>query len=94
MNSKTFKKSFKISSKKTNISPFSEYKVYNEVLHQTRLFPYVNVHNQGKMESLVISFRFRSIEFNKKRSLPFFFAIELLTHQKCVASLSQRNLQT
>ena len=66
---------------------------YNQTLHQRTLFPHINIHNQIKVSNLVISFRFRSIEFNKKRALPFFLAMELLTNRKCVASLSKRNVQ-
>ena len=42
---------------------------------------------------MITYFSFRSIQFNKKRALPFFLAIELLTNQKSVASLSNRNIQ-
>ena len=66
---------------------------YNQSLHQRTIFPYINRSNQMKLSNLILSFRFRSIEFNKKRALPFFLAIELLTNRKCVASLSNRNVQ-
>lgn len=66
---------------------------YNQSLHQMTLFPYRNTFHQVKAFNLILSFRFRSIEFNKKRALPFFLAIELLTNRKCVASLSGRNVQ-
>ena len=35
---------------------------------------------------------YKNIDFNKKRALPFFFALELLTKQKCVATLSSKNI--
>jgi len=73
--------------------PVAEHIKYNQNLHQTTLFPQVNLSNQAKLSCIVLSCRFRSIEFNKKRALPFFLAIELLTHRKCVASLSHRNIQ-
>ena len=73
--------------------PVSEHKKYNQALHQRTVFPLTNKHNSAALSSIVLSFRFRSIEFNKKRALPFFLAIELLTHRKCVASLSSRNVQ-
>ena len=76
-----------------NISPFTEHKKYNQTLHQLTLFPKVNVHTFPIMSNIVVSFRFRPIGFSKKRSLAFFLAIELLTHRKCVASLSSRNIQ-
>ena len=71
----------------------SEHITFNQTLHQITLFPYINTFNQAKAFNLILSFRFRSIEFNKKRALPFFLAIELLTNRKCVASLSSRNIQ-
>jgi ribosomal protein L5 len=61
-------------------------------LHQVTLFPYANTHRRPSLEKATRSFRFRSIEFAKKRSLPFFLAVELLTQQKGIASLSQRNV--
>lgn len=74
-------------------SPLSEHKKYNLSLHQRTIFPFVNPQSRGSLSHVVLSFRFRSIEFNKKRALPFFLARELLTHRKCVASLSGRNVQ-
>ncbi len=73
--------------------PTSEHKKYNLALHQRSAFPFVNSYSKGNLSNVVLSFRFRSIEFSKKRALPFFLAIELLTHRKCVASLSSRNVQ-
>ena len=72
---------------------FSEHKQYNQILHQRTIFPYINIQNVGKLERMITYFSFRSIQFNKKRALPFFLAIELLTNQKSVASLSNRNIQ-
>lgn len=76
-----------------NLSPITEHKKYSQTLHQVTFFPKVNVHTFSEMASIVVSFRFRSIAFSKKRSLAFFLAIELLTHRKCIASLSSRNIQ-
>lgn len=73
--------------------PLTDHKVYNQSLHQRTVFPLNNTHNRGGLSHVVLSFRFRSIEFSKKRALPFFLAVELLTHRKCVASLSRRNVQ-
>lgn len=77
------------------ISTVSEHKKYNQSLHQLTIFPQVNTRSlsSAAMSAIVVSFRFRSINFSKKRALPFFLAIELLTHRKCIASLSSRNVQ-
>lgn len=61
-------------------------------LHQATLFPYTNPLERPSLSKATISFSFRSVNFQKKRALPFFVAIELLTQQKCVASLAQRNV--
>lgn len=75
------------------ISVISEHTRYSQNLHQVTLFPHVNSHVSGGLSRIVLSFRFRAIEFSKKRALPFFLAMELLTNRKCVASLSTRNIQ-
>lgn len=75
------------------LSPVTEHKKYNQKLHQLTIFPKSNIITFSDISSIVVSFRFRSISFSKKRSLAFFLAIELLTHRKCVASLSSRNIQ-
>ena len=75
------------------LSTFFEHKQYNQNLHQRTLFPYVNSQSSGSLSRVIVSFRFRCIEFSKKKALPFFLARELLTYRKCVASLSHRNVQ-
>ncbi len=75
------------------ISPRAEHLKYNQKLYGVSLFPYVNSSNKETISSIIVSFRFRSIEFSKKRALPFFLALELLTQRKCVATVSQRNVQ-
>ena len=77
------------------ISIVTEHKKYNQLLHQITLFPQANTRtlSSASISTIVVSFRFRSISFSKKRALPFFLAIELLTHRKCIASLSSRNVQ-
>ena len=75
------------------ISILSEQKKYNNSLYQRNLFPYINRNFKGQLYRRTVSFRFRSIEFNKKRALPFFLSIELLTNRKSIASLSTRNIQ-
>ncbi len=76
------------------LSIFAEYTKYNQILYKNLQFNQTNTHSAGDLKNVNVSFRFRSIEFNKKRSLPFFFVIELLTNHKCIASLSKRNVQS
>ncbi len=76
-----------------NLPAVQDYIKYNQVLHQNTIFPYQNASNRNSIARAILSFRFRSIEFSKKRALPFFLARELLTNRKCVASLSRSNVQ-
>ena len=66
----------------------------SEVLKSQRpsIFPYTNLHTRGSIKRLVLNFSFKEINFSKKKALPFFLAVELLTRQKCIATLSSRNL--
>lgn len=76
------------------LTPFHEQRKYNTSLYQTTIFPYEHTHRKSTMERRVLSFRFRPIEFNKKRSLLFFLSLELLTSKKAVAILSSQNIQS
>lgn len=87
------KKTSSIFTKKLPLIPVYEHDKYNHTLHKRTLFPIRNTSRQSALSRVVVSFRFRSIEFSKKRALPFFIARELLTNRKCVASLSKQNVQ-
>lgn len=65
---------------------------YNTKLHSITKFPLKNIYQEPKLYKIILNFSFKSIEFNKKRALPFFLAMELLTNQKCVATLSKKNV--
>ncbi len=75
-----------------NILRFKEHKWYNQKLHAVTLFPYNNIHKEGKFYKMILNFTFKDLEFNKKKVLPFFLAVELLTNQKCIATLSSKNV--
>ena len=75
-------------------SIISEHIKYNQVLHQITVFPKINTHTLVNFSRITLFFRFRSIKFSKKRALPFFIALELLSNQKCVVSLSNHNNQS
>jgi hypothetical protein len=59
-------------------------------LQQVSLFPHPNFHKSVDVKSVTLFIQFRSINFEKKRALPFFLAIELRTSQKSVAVLANR----
>lgn len=64
---------------------------YTTALHQFTLFPYAAPSRRSEISRITLSVTFRGVLFQKKRSLPFFLARELLTQQKPIATLSRRN---
>lgn len=75
-----------------HISRNKELDFYTNSLYSLTKFPRKNIHAQSKFFRLILNFSFKSIDFNKKRTLPFFLAMELLTNQKCIATLSSKNI--
>lgn len=76
------------------VDRFAEETFFNQNLYAISLFPYINLQARAKINRLVLNFSFRDIDFSKKKALQFFLAMELLTKQKCIATLSSRNLAT
>lgn len=74
------------------ISRTAENQLYNTKLHAITKFPIKNIYQQTNLSKVILNFSFKAIDFNKKRALPFFLAMELLTNQKCVATLSKKNV--
>lgn len=74
------------------ISRNVENNLYNTKLHSITKFPFKNIYQQGNLYKIILNFSFKPIDFNKKRALPFFLAMELLSNQKCVATLSKKNV--
>jgi ribosomal protein L5 len=75
------------------LNPIHENIKYNLSLYQITKFPYQHLHCVSSLSRRILSFRFRSIEFNKKRSLLFFLFLELVTGQKPIAITSSANIQ-
>jgi len=71
---------------------YGEYDKYTRRLHEITLFPHSNVMLGNGVVRAVLNFSFRGVDFSKKRVLPFFFALELLTNQKCIVTQSSRNV--
>lgn len=71
----------------------TEHSHYNKSLHHINIFPRVNKYKEGFISNITLSFNFRSVAFSKKKALPFFLAMELISTQKSVASLSSRDVQ-
>lgn len=86
---------FNIEKKPINsLCPTLENIKYNQILHQVSIFPISSTNTIGQLQCAVLSFRFKTIIFNKKHTLPFFLAIELITHQKCIASVATKDIQS
>lgn len=75
-----------------NLLRFKENNRYTQNLHGVTIFPYTNLHENATFTKIIINFSLKGVEFNKKKALPFFLAVELLTNQKCVATLSSKNI--
>lgn len=71
---------------------FKEKAIYDQQLHAITIFPYSNINITSKFFKLILNFSLKDVTFNKKKALPFFLAMELLTNQKCVATLSSKNI--
>jgi len=78
--------------KQIQLNRFKEYYIYSQALQLVTIFPYINIMNKGNFYSAILNFSFKDINFSKKRVLPFFLALELLTNQKCVATLSTKDV--
>ena len=75
-----------------NYINFEEDAVYQRVLSSITVFPYFSLYNTIDFYKGTLNLSLKNIEFNKKKALVFFFAMELLTNQKCVATLSSKNV--
>lgn len=69
---------------------FKDY--YNETIQLDALtkFNFINNHNQINIKKIVLNFSFNTIQFNKKKAIPFFMALELISGQKCKITHSKK----
>ena len=69
---------------------FKDY--YNDIIQLDSLtkFNIINNHNQININKIKLNFSFNSINFNKKKTIPFFMALELITGQKCKITKSKK----
>ncbi len=71
---------------------FDEDRIYQRDLLSSTVFPYLHLYIQAKIYNGILNFSLKEVSFNKKRALVFFLALELITNQKCVATLSSKNV--
>jgi len=76
----------------SNVDRIAENTFYNQNLFAISIFFYNNIFIKAQIKRLTINFSLKEVDFNKKKALPFFLVLELLTKQKCIATLSTRNL--
>ncbi len=71
---------------------FKEQSNFNNKIQSITLFPYNNIMQQGKLYNVTLNLSIKKVEFNKKKILSFFLALELITGQKCIVTLSSKNV--
>ena len=76
----------------SNLVRFEEDRIYQRDLLSSTMFPYMHLFTQAKIYNGVLNFSLKEVDFNKKKALVFFLALELLSNQKCVATLSSKNV--
>ncbi len=86
-----FEKNFNINTYPA-IARFKEKAIYDQQLHALTMFPYNNTSRTTNFFKLILNFSLKDVAFSKKKALPFFIAMELLTNQKCVATISSKNV--
>jgi hypothetical protein len=75
-----------------NLIRYDEDREYQTALLSSTIFPYLHLFTQAECFKAILNFSLKEIGFNKKKALVFFLAVELLTNQKCVATLSSKNV--
>lgn len=78
--------------KSLKISRLQEDFVYNYKLDYLTKFNIINNHEVVKFKKISLNFGFRNIKFEKKKMIPFFFILELISNQKSFISLSKKNI--
>lgn len=63
---------------------------YNIKLNALTKFNYLNNFNQKKLVKIILNFSFKNIQFDKKKVIPFFLTLELISNQKCSITTAKR----
>ena len=83
---------FKNTLKKNNFLPNFENFNYNYNLDYITKFNKINTFSKTKCIKISLNFGFKEIKFDKKQMILHFFILELLSNQKCVITVSRKNL--
>lgn len=77
--------------KKYNINYLEDFAFYDQSLLHLTKFNNLNINKKPTINQLVINLSFKPVFFNKMKSIPFIFLLELLTNQKPVLTKSEKN---
>lgn len=66
--------------------------IYNYKLNYLTKFNSINNLASKNFNKITLNFGFKGIQFEKKKMVLFFMALELITNQKCVLTSSKKNL--
>jgi len=66
--------------------------IYNYLLHSISKFHFISEKNKKICTQITLNFGFKDIKFEKKFMILHFFLLELLTAQKCVITISRKNI--
>lgn len=69
---------------------FQEYYNKTIALDAVTKFNYINNHQKSNIKKIILNFSFKQIDFNKKKIIPFFMALELITGQKAFLTRSKK----
>ena len=70
---------------------FEDY-IYNHKLNFHTKFTSLTTFSEKKITKITLNFGFKKIKFNKKRMGFFFFILEAITNQKCVITISKKDM--
>ena len=76
----------------TNLIRFNEHQKFIQIINYITIFTCINIYKIANFYNLLLNFSLKNISFNKKKALSFFLAVEYLTNQKCIATLSSKNI--
>jgi large subunit ribosomal protein L5 len=75
---------------KLNIRTFEDY-IYNYQLDFLTKFNIINNLDKKKFLKITLNFGFKEVAFDKKKMIPFFFILELISNQKCAITTSKKD---
>ncbi len=75
---------------KQTIRTFEDF-IYNYQLDFLTKFNIINNLDKKKFLKISLNFGFKDVSFDKKKMVPFFFILELISNQKCAITTSKKD---